>query len=147
MKRSLTLLLIAAALLLAACGKATPTPDLGEQPLFPDLPIPKRTTTGPMEVTDPAQPIEVNAGEEFTIIVEANPNTELHWEVAVALDTLVVDYVWKDFVAKIKSPASIGWDVWTFKAIAPGTTTITLGYYRGFTEDTAKMAVFTIIVK
>ena len=127
MKKYVSLLVIFAAFLLAACGgKTTP----------PDVP----------PITEPDQTIEVKAGEEFKITLETNLNTELHWEVAVALDTAVVDYVWKDFVAKNGSD-SVGWDVWTFKAVAPGTTTISLGYYRGLTEETAKMAVFTIIVQ
>ncbi|MFZ5903099.1 MAG: protease inhibitor I42 family protein [Chloroflexota bacterium] len=87
------------------------------------------------------------AGEEFTITLETNPNTGLHWEVAVELDTTVVDYVWKEFIAKSGHPESSGWDVWTFKAVAPGEATITLGYYRGFSDAASRTAVFTIIVK
>ena len=147
MKKHLTLLLIAGALFLASCGKATSTPDPADGPLFPDLPVPQRTATGPMEVTDPKQPILVKAGEEFTITLETNPNTGLHWEVALELDTNFVDYVWKEFQAKSDREGSPGWDVWTFKAIAPGETTITLATYRGQTDVATKTLVFTISIK
>ena len=126
MKKYLSLLLLSVAFLLAACGGKT------EQP----------------EPTDPDTPIEVQAGKEFQIVVTtAGQVSGLHWEVAADLDTNVVDYVWKEFVPKGSNSEGSGWDVWKFKAIAPGQTTITLGYYRGMTEDTTKTIVFTIIVK
>lgn len=108
---------------------------------------PAKLTADDIRVTDPDQAIEVKGGEEFTIMLETNPNTGLHWEIAVELDTAVVEYVWKEFVGKTAREDSPGWDVWTFKAIAPGETTITFGYYRGFTEDSTKTAEFKIIVK
>lgn len=126
MKKYLTLLLLSAALLLAACGA--------------------KPEEGPV-TNDPDETIEVKAGEEFNITLETNPNAGLHWEVAVELDTAVVDYVWKEFIAKSEREDSLGWDVWTFKAIAPGETTITLGYYRGFSDVASRTAVFKIIVK
>jgi predicted secreted protein len=150
MKKITLILLIILALWLTACDAATPvpTPDVGaDGPLFPDLPVPKYTATGPMEETDASLPIEVNAGADFTITVETNPNTGLHWEVAVELNTAVVDYVWKDFFAKSEREGSPGWDVWTFKAVAPGETTITLAAYRGMTDVATVSRVFTIIVK
>ncbi|MEW5941315.1 MAG: protease inhibitor I42 family protein [Chloroflexota bacterium] len=133
MKRTHLILILLLLLALAACGKDTTAP---------------ASSGGAPTVTDPDQPIEARAGEEFTITVETAGNVSgLHWEVAVELDTAVVDYVWKDFIPKTSNIDGSGWDVWKFKAVAPGATTITLGYYRGATEDATKMAVFTIIVK
>lgn len=132
MKKYLVISFLLTLFILAACGgktEATQTPE-----------------TAAVTVTNPDQVIQVKAGEEFTITVESHPNTTLHWEVAVQLDTTVVDYVRKVFKAKSGSSDSAGWDIWTFKAIAPGETTITLGYYRGETEDADKMAIFKIIV-
>jgi predicted secreted protein len=126
--KKFALILFTLAFALTACGGKTDS----------DKPI----------VTDPDQPIEARAGEEFTITVEtAGEASGLHWEVAVELDTSVVDYVWKDFIPKGVNQDGSGWDVWKFVAAGPGTTTITLGYYRGLTEDAVKTAVFTIVVK
>ena len=133
MKRIYLILTLIFALTLAACGEATVTPTPME---------------GVPTVTDPDVPLEVEAGKEFTITVEAAGElTGLHWEIAVELDTAVVDYVWKDFIPKGSNPDGSGWDVWKFVAVAPGQTTITLGNYRGNTEESVKMFVFTIIVR
>lgn len=119
-------------LVLTACGgKATPA-----------------APSQKLDVTDPNQPIEVKVGEEFKITVEtAGQVSQLHWEVAEFLDTAVVDYVWKDFVPQTTDVKGPGWDVWRFKAVAPGTTVITLGYYRGLTDVPSKLSAFTIVVK
>lgn len=126
----LTLIII----LLAACSAAASTEEAAAEE-----PIP----------TDPDQTIEVKAGEEFNITLETNPNTGLHWEVAVELDATIVDVksIMKEFIPKTDREDSPGWDVWTFKAIAPGKTTITLGYYRGFTDVASRTVVFNIVVK
>jgi predicted secreted protein len=128
MKKYLTLLLLSAVFLLAACAGKT-----GESPA----------------VTDPDETIEVKAGQEFTITLETNPNTGLHWEVAVELDATILDVnnVRKVFVPDSAREDSPGKDVWTFTAIAPGETTITLGYYRGLTDVASRTLVFKIIVK
>ena len=121
-------------LALAACGGKT----------APGSGAPSASYSPP--VTDPGQVIEVKAGEEFKITLESDFSTDLHWELAVALNTAVVDFVSKEFITK-GAANSVGSDVWTFTAIAPGETTITFGYYRGNTEETAKMAEFKIVVK
>ncbi len=125
--------------LLAACSAgATPTAEPEAEPAIVDL-----------VVTNPDQTIEVKAGEEFTITLETNPNTGLHWEVAVELDATILDVnnIRKEFIAKADREDSPGWDIWTFTAIAPGETTITLGYYRGFTDVASRTVVFNIVVK
>jgi predicted secreted protein len=134
--------LIAGTLILAACANtATATASI------PEGAIPRRTATAPMTVNDPSQPIVVKAGATFTITVESNPVSGLHWELADFLNTSIVDYAAKEFVAKTAAQGSPGWDVWTFKGIAPGRAVIKLGYYRGETEDTDKMFLFTVVVE
>ena len=69
MKNTLYLLL-ASVLFLAACTTPTPTP----------APVDPAGSSMPA-LTDPSQPITVNAGEVFMIVVESNPSTGYHWEV------------------------------------------------------------------
>ncbi|MBV6397357.1 MAG: hypothetical protein HFACDABA_02971 [Anaerolineales bacterium] len=135
MKKYAPIISLFAILLLAACsGGATST---------------SGTPSALPAVTDPDQVIEVRVGEEFTITLETNPNAGLHWEVAVELDETILDLsqIRKEFVPDSEREGSAGRDVWTFVAIAPGETTITLGYYRGATENSVKTAVFKIIVR
>ncbi len=145
--RKLFLIFILAALSISACGESsTPTP----QPAaaigtIPSHPTP---TTLELEPTNPSNPIEVTAGNEFTITVKTDPSPEYHWEIGEALDAKFVEYVWINHVPDDpNNPSSSGKDVWRFKAVAPGKTTITLGYYQGMTENTSQKLVFTIIVK
>jgi predicted secreted protein len=100
------------------------------------------------EISNPSKIIEVREGEDFTISVETNLPSDYHWEVAEELDANIVAYVWKDQVPpEPGNPNATGRDVWHFKAVAPGETTITLGYYQGITLYAAEKSVFTIVVK
>ncbi len=141
--RKLFFVLTLVALTLAACSRATPTPIIPASSNLPKHPTP---SPAELEITNPAKPIEVTAGSEFTITVRVDLSPDYHWEVGQALDTRFVDYVWKDFVPDTPD-ASTGRDVWRFKAIGRGTTTITLGYYQGMTENFAQMPTFTVVVK
>ncbi len=141
--RKLFLVVILAALVLPACSGTSAHPTAAGS--IPARPTPNAAE---LQITDPSKPIEVTAGSEFTITVKTDPSPNDHWEVAKSLDSNVVEYVWKDHVSDNPSvPNSSGKDVWRFKAVAPGTTTITLGYYQGMTDNAAQMPVFTIVVK
>ncbi len=141
--RTLYLTLILAALFLTACGGTPP------KPTPPVLSFGGPTpNAAELQVTDPAKPINVTAGSEFTITVEANLSSEYHWEVAQALNSNIVQYVWKDHVPDNPGdPNGSGKDVWRFKAVAPGITTIVLGYYQGMTLNAAEKPAFTVVVK
>ena len=109
-------LLLTSVIFLAACAAPTPTPVV--DPAGSTMPA----------ITDPSQPIMVNAGEPFMIVVESNPSTGYHWE-------LVGDLTGVEFVSREYTPSepvltgSGGVDVWAFKAVSTGETQITLGSY------------------
>ena len=125
--KKLSLPIILATLMLAACSG--------------------KSANSEPEITNPDKPIEVTAGSEFTITVKTTGSPNYHWELAEALDTNIVDYVWKDHVSdNPEATNSSGRDIWRFRAVGPGQTTITLGYYYGMTENARQMPVFTIVV-
>ena len=112
-------LLLASVIFLAACATLTTTPaPATADPASSSMPA----------ITDPSQPIVVDAGEPFMIVVESNPSTGYHWE-------LVGDLTGVEFVSREYTPSepiltgSGGVDVWAFKAISAGETQITLGSY------------------
>ena len=116
MKNTLYLLL-ASVLFLAAC--TTPTP--------PPAPVDPAGSSMPA-LTDPSQPITINAGEVFMIVVESNPSTGYHWEVVGDLSG--VELVSREYTAaEPVIPGSGGVEVWTFKAIATGDASFTIGNY------------------
>ena len=79
-------------------------------------------------LTDPAQPIEVQAGETFHIVVDSNPSTGYHWELVGELSG--VELVSRDYTAdEPVAPGSGGVDVWTFNAVSAGSVQITLGSF------------------
>jgi len=145
--RKLFLILSLAALSISACGESsasTPQPaaTIGT---IPSRPTP---TTQELEPTNPKKDIEVTSGDEFTITVNTFVDPNYHWEVVEALDANIIEYVWKDHVPDNPNTAnSSGRDVWRFKAIAPGKTTIKLGYYLGTEDKASPEVVFTIVVK
>ena len=115
--KSTLYLLLASVVFLAACAAPTPVPATAD-PASSSMPA----------ITDPSQPIVVNAGEPFMIVVESNPSTGYHWE-------LVGDLTGVEFVSREYTPSepvltgSGGVDVWAFKAVSTGETQITLGSY------------------
>ena len=106
MKRIFTLLLLA--VLLTACSAESTEP------------------------TDPGPTIEASAGREFKIIIESNPTTGYHWEILPdSLDENIVEFVSTEYEST-SAPGMLGGggvDIWTFKGINPGETSIMLGYY------------------
>jgi predicted secreted protein len=115
-----------------------------------DTPIPPRPTpnAAELEVSLPTKIIEVVAGKDFTITVRTGLSPDQHWEIAQELDPNIVAYVWKDHVPDDPNkPEASGRDVWRFKAVSPGETTISLGYYTGMEETTQKILIFNIVVK
>jgi predicted secreted protein len=147
--RKLFLILFIAVLILPACSRtnrvfATPGPRATFTAL-PDRPTP---SAAELELSDPDKPIEVKAGEDFTITVRTQPNPNYHWEIAQTLDPKVVEYIWKNHIPDhLNVQNSRGKDIWRFKALAPGETTIILGYYNGQTDETLEKFAFSVVVK
>ena len=111
-------------ILLAGCGTSLSTPTQ-----TPTLPPAETPSTLP-EPTDHTQLITMKAGETFELVVPSNPSTGYHWDILPELDVNVVEFVGQDYIPEqpIK-PGSGGVDVWTFRAVNAGDTTIALGYY------------------
>jgi len=102
-----------------------------------------------LKVTDPTKPIQVNAGDEFQILIEANATTGYHWEIIGELDK--VEFVGNDYTST--SEAGLvgggGVELWTFKAINAGETQVFFGYFPPSNDptDPQQITTFTVIVK
>ena len=110
-------------LLLTGCAGSSFTPT-------PTLP-PTAETPNPLpEPTDPTQLITIASGETFDIVLPANSSTGYHWAILPELDAAIVQHVGQNYIAEQPiMPGSGGVDVWTFRAVNAGDTTIALGYY------------------
>ena len=134
MKKIIVFLLLALLLISCASPSSTPNPAAGTRPA----------------ITDPFTPIEVQAGDTFNIVIDANPSTGYHWEFVGELDGSVVEFVSRDYTAdEPVLTGSGGVDVWTFKAVSAGQTQITLGSYPPGVDDgePEQNVTFNIIVK
>jgi predicted secreted protein len=104
-----------------------------------------------LKVSDPQQPITVDSGKEFTIVLEANPTTGYHWDIVGELDQNVVVFVKSEYIST-SDPNLVGGgglDVWTFRAIRAGETNVTLGYYppSNTAVEPQQTTTFIVIVK
>ncbi len=78
----------------------------------------------------------VNNGDEFAIMLDSNPTTGYSWAVAGQPDAGVVDVEGSDFVdPDTELIGAPGKDLWTFKAVGKGSTSITLNYGRPWEQD------------
>ena len=89
------------------------------------------------------------AGETFDIVLSSNPSTGYHWEVIPELDENIVQFAAQNYLAEEPvMPGSGGVDVWTFRAVNAGDTTIVLGYYPpGNDTDPDETLTFSIHVE
>lgn len=119
MKKMYSLLLF----VVLSIGCATLNPTIKLEPLPEQVTVSK--TTDP---TNPAQPIEVQAGDAFNIIIDSNPTTGYHWEIIGELNG--VEFISREYMADEPVLAgSGGMDIWTFKAVSIGQVQITFGSF------------------
>ena len=131
--KKILLLLVLSVLVLSGCGKKEETPE----------------GTADLQVSDSAKQLVATAGKEFKIILNSNPTTGYHWEVVGDLDKNVVELISKNYRSDgLQVTGSGGKDVWVFKAIAAGETTITLGHYPpDVSAEPEQTITFTVVVK
>jgi len=97
----------------------------------------------------PTKTIEVVVGQNFSIILEANPTTGYKWELAGTLDQGVVKFIANEYkAAEPRRIGSGGNEIWTFQAVGAGRAKITLQYVRSWERpfSPVKTSIFTIIV-
>lgn len=134
--------LLIATILLNSCAASSPTPT-------PTLP-PTAETPNPLpEPSDPTQLITVKAGETFELVLPSNPSTGYHWDIITESDENILQFVEQNYVAEQPILAgSGGVEVWTFRAISAGDTTIELGYYPpGDDTEPEETVIFSIQVE
>jgi inhibitor of cysteine peptidase len=104
---------------------------------------------GQEEYSDPAKPLKFTIGQEFTIMLKSNRTTGYQWQLAEALNEGIVKLIITDY----KRPegnliGAGGKEIWIFKAVGKGNTTITMGYVRPWEKEAApaQIIVFRVVV-
>jgi inhibitor of cysteine peptidase len=131
-----------AVIVLTGCATSSSTPT-------PTLPPTAETPNSLPEPTDHTQLVTVRAGATFDLIMPSNPSTGYRWEIIPELDTNIVEFVEQEYLAEQPvMPGSGGVDVWTFRGVNAGDTTVVLGYYPpGDTTDPEETVTFSIQVE
>lgn len=97
----------------------------------------------------PGGPLEVAKGEQLTITLDANPTTGFEWQLATPLNEKVVTQVGHEYQRSDTAAVGAGGsDVWTFKAVGTGSTTIVLEYRRPWEKDMpdVERKTFSVVV-
>lgn len=119
-------LVLAALLLAAACGKERTTYD------------------------NPAEPVRVRAGSEFTLVVKSNPSTGYEWVLMDSASLGPVQFVSKDYADSrdVADPRATGIEHWVFRAPTAGSGVVTLVYKQpGPPGPVGALAQFNVFVR
>ncbi len=105
--------------------------------------------TSKLAPTDASVPLEVTAGNPFDIVLAANQSTGYEWRLVDKLDETVVQFVGQKYKAhQPRAIGSGGLDIWTFQALATGTSRIVLDYSPpGASNNPDQKTTFTIVVR
>lgn len=95
--------------------------------------------------------MEINVGDTFIIRLESNPTTGYTWSLVESPKGIVekVSAVFEPHEREGRLLGSGGAEVWTLKAIAAGTVTLTFDYVRPWEAGVAllKVETYNVIVK
>lgn len=108
------------------------------------------TDTTAKEYSDPAAPVKVDAGTEFSLVLASNPGTGYSWSLASAPEVHVVQPTGSGYRPSSPGlPGSGGSETWTFKAVGKGKTTIFLRYARPWEKgvEPIRQAAFVVVVR
>ena len=108
---------------------------------------PASTSTGPLEVTNPAQRITVPVGVSFTINVKANPTTGYSWE--AGFDQSLLKLVKRYTPSGSGAMGAGGVESFEFEGMKAGETEIYLNYKRSFEPNNPSLEskTFKVTVK
>lgn len=90
--------------------------------------------------------ITINQGTSLILSIEGNPTTGYAWEVTDVDQNILSLTGEPGFKTDSKMVGSGGVYTFKFKAETPGTTTLTLDYFRSFEPDNPPLETFSVTV-
>jgi len=106
-------------------------------------------TTG-KRFSDPAVPVTVKPGKEFSLVLDSNRTTGYGWSLDGSVDKSVVKLIGSDYrQPSTKLVGAGGADIFTFRAVRKGKTVVFLRYARPWEKgvEPVRRAAFTVIVR
>ncbi len=81
--------------------------------------------------------IKVQVGHNITIILKSNPTTGYQWQFANPLDESTLKLISSEYLADKTELVGVGGkQVWRFRALKPGETSISFKYVRPWEKNT-----------
>jgi predicted secreted protein len=106
-------------------------------------------TTG-KRFSDPAVPVTVKPGKEFSLVLDSNRTTGYGWSLDGSVDKSVVKLIGSDYrQPSTKLVGAGGADIFKFRAVRKGKTVVFLRYARSWEKgvEPVRRAAFTVIVR
>ncbi|MFI5779419.1 protease inhibitor I42 family protein [Nocardia sp. NPDC051570] len=131
-------------LTLVACGSNNSTSDPA-----PTSAAPTSSVSSPVNLDAKADGtrVAVRAGQQVKVSLAANPTTGYQWQLR-ELDQAIVKQADEPDFRPDPNPGNRvgvgGTSVWTFTAVAAGSTTLTLGYLRPWEQGVEPSQSFTV---
>lgn len=92
--------------------------------------------------------IKTSINKNFTIKLNSNPTTGYQWQLIKPLDAKSLKLVSSNFIPpKTTRVGAGGVEVWTFKALRNGKTSLTFGYLRSWEKGIAPMNIASFEVE
>jgi inhibitor of cysteine peptidase len=147
MKGSKTILAVVLGTLLItgiACGgkSASPTPTTTPTPTANEVNI---------DASYNGSEITLAVGNQLIVTLESNETTGYTWNLSAISDTNVIKKVRNQYIIPTPSDPPLvgqgGISIWTFEALAAGTTTISMQELRSWEVEPVNTFVITVIVE
>jgi inhibitor of cysteine peptidase len=88
---------------------------------------------------DNGQNVQLRPGDELSVTLESNASTGFSWKLVGKPDAAVLELVGSDYIAATTDLLGApGQEVWRFKAVASGQTTLKLSYRRASGETSGR---------
>lgn len=103
-----------------------------------------------LSFADQTKVITVQAGQNFTITLEANATTGYRWQLAKPLDESLIRLVSSEYLPdKTELVGAGGKQIWVFKALNAGKTAVSFKYVRPWEKNIQpeKEESFVVIIK
>jgi len=102
------------------------------------------------EYTDPSKAIEITRDSNVRIVLESNRTTGFEWQLKASPAADVLEFIGSEYIAGDSEVlGSEGKEIWRFRAVGIGKTSVSLEYARPWEKDIppAKTREFSVIVK
>ena len=103
-----------------------------------------------VNVSESGKQIELSPGDSLVVTLDSNPSTGFSWSIAGISVEAVIEKASNEFQgADTGMMGAGGQEVWTFKALDKGTSTIEMQYSRSWEQGVEPAATFnvTVVVK